>query len=224
MSDPSLMSLVVLPVAFGLIGFIEPCSIGATLVLIKFLEGKDARTKVAQVAIFAATRAVFIGLLGIAAALLGTAFFALQKAAWVALGALFVGIGLLLVLGRGPLLMTTIGPSLGSLTGARGSAGLGLLFGLNIPACAVPLLIALLAAAAAQGATGGTLAAGFVSLSLFGLALSLPLVVAVLFEPARRALDRLARLSQRLPLWTGLVLIALGLWSIWFGFFARLAV
>ncbi len=224
MSDPSLMNLVVLPVAFGLIGFVEPCSIGATLVLIKFLEGKDARTKVAQVAVFAVTRAVFIGLLGVAAALLGTAFFALQKAAWVALGALFIGIGLLLVLGRGQVLMTTIGPGLGSLSGARGSIGLGLLFGLNIPACAVPLLIALLAAAAVQGATGGTLTAGFVSLSLFGFALSLPLVVAVLFEPARRALDRLARLSQRLPLWTGLVLIALGLWSIWFGFFARLAV
>ena len=224
MSEPSLMSLVVLPVAFGLVGFIEPCSIGATLVLIKFLEGKDARTKVAQVAVFAVTRAVFIGLLGVAAALLGTAFFALQKAAWIALGALFVGIGLLLVLGRGPLMMTTIGPSLGSLAGARGSIGLGLLFGLNIPACAVPLLIALLAAAAAQGATGRTLTAGFVSLSLFGFALSLPLVVAVLFEPARRTLDWLAWLSQRLPLWTGLVLIALGLWSIWFGVFARLAV
>jgi cytochrome c-type biogenesis protein len=224
MSDPSLMNLVVLPIAFGLIGFVEPCSIGTTLVLIKFLEGKDARTKVAQVTTFAATRAIFIGLLGVAAALLGTAFFALQKAAWVALGVLFVGIGLLLVLGRGPLLMTTIGPGLGSLSGARGSIGLGLLFGLNIPACAVPLLIALLAAAATQGATGGTLTAGFVSLSLFGLGLSLPLVAAVLFEPARRVLDRLARLSQSLPLWTGLILIALGLWSVWFGLFARLPV
>jgi cytochrome c-type biogenesis protein len=224
MSDPSLMNLVVLPIAFGLIGFVEPCSIGTTLVLIKFLAGKDARTKVAQVTTFAATRAIFIGLLGVAAALLGTAFFAFQKAAWVALGVLFVGIGLLLVLGRGPLLMTTIGPGLGSLSGARGSIGLGLLFGLNIPACAVPLLIALLAAAAAQGATGGTLTAGFISLSLFGLALSLPLVAAVLFEPARRVLDRLARLSQSLPLWTGLILIALGLWSVWFGLFARLPV
>jgi cytochrome c-type biogenesis protein len=41
-------------------------------------------------------------------------------------------------------------------------------------------------------------------------------VVAVLFRGARRALDRLAGLSRRLPVWTGLLLIALGLWSIGF--------
>jgi cytochrome c-type biogenesis protein len=51
--------------------------------------------------------------------------------------------------------------------------------------------------------------------------LSLPLVLAVLFEPARRGLDWMAGLSTRLPLWTGLVLIALGLWSIGFGLFVH---
>jgi cytochrome c-type biogenesis protein len=88
---------------------------------------------------------------------------------------------------------------------------------LNIPACAAPLILALLGAAAAGGAAGATLASGFVSLAVFGLALSLPLVAAVLFEPARRALDWLAGLSGRIPVWTGAVLIALGIWSIWFG-------
>jgi cytochrome c-type biogenesis protein len=44
----------------------------------------------------------------------------------------------------------------------------------------------------------------------------------VLFEPARRALDWLAGLSGRMPFWTGVVLIALGLWSIGFGLFAHL--
>ena len=56
-------------------------------------------------------------------------------------------------------------------------------------------------------------------MALFGFALSLPLVLAVLFAPARRALDWLAGLSKRLPLWTGLILIALGLWSIGFALF-----
>jgi copper chaperone CopZ len=65
-------------------------------------------------------------------------------------------------------------------------------------------------------------ARGFVSLALFGLALSLPLVVAVLFAPARRGLDWLASLTGRVPLWTGVLLIALGLWSVWFGLFVRL--
>jgi hypothetical protein len=57
--------------------------------------------------------------------------------------------------------------------------------------------------------------------ALFGLALSLPLVLAVLFPPAARALDRFAALSRRMPLWTGLLLIALGLWSIGFALFAE---
>ncbi len=92
-----------------------------------------------------------------------------------------------------------------------------MLFGLNIPACATPLLIVLFGAAAVGGVS---FARGFTSLALFGLALSLPLIVAVLVPSARRALDWIAGLSQRAPLWTGVVLIGLGLWSIGFGLFA----
>ncbi|HRI17064.1 MAG TPA: hypothetical protein PL196_00935, partial [Burkholderiaceae bacterium] len=84
------------------------------------------------------------------------------------------------------------------------------------------LILALLAAAAAGGATGTTLASGFVSLGLFGFALSLPLFVAVFFAPARAALDRLAALSRRMPLWTGAMLVVLGAWSIWFALFVSI--
>jgi cytochrome c-type biogenesis protein len=132
------LSLLVLPIGLGLLGFVEPCSVGSALVFIKHLEG----------------------------------------------------------------------------TNARGSVALGLLLGLNIPACAAPLLFALLGAVAAGGASGAPFISGFVSLSLFGLALSLPLIAAVLFAPARRGLDWLAGLSRRLPFWTGLLLIGLGAWSI----------
>lgn len=214
--------LVLLPVAFGLVGFVEPCSIGSTLIVIKHLQGRSAAEKIAQVSVFAATRAVFIGLLGLLAVVLGAAFLGLQKAAWVALGSVYVVLGLLYLTGKAGMLMRSVGPSLGRLSDLRASAGLGVLFGFNIPACAGPLLVALLGAAAAGGAAGATLASGFVSLALFGLALSLPLVVAVLFEPARRVLDWLAGLSRRLPFWTGLLLIALGAWSIWFGLFANI--
>jgi cytochrome c-type biogenesis protein len=53
-------------------------------------------------------------------------------------------------------------------------------------------------------------------LGLFGFALSLPLVVVVFFAPARAAFDALAALSRRAPLWTGVVLVTLGAWSVWF--------
>jgi cytochrome c-type biogenesis protein len=216
MTAGSLTGLVLLPIGLGLIGFVEPCSLGSTLIVVKHLEGKSSATKLAQVSIFAGTRAVFIGILGMLAVVLGTAFLGLQRGAWIVLGAVYVLLGLLYVMGKVGVLSVSLGPSLARLSDMRGSAGLGVLFGLNIPACAAPLLVALLSAAAAGGAAGGTLMSGFLSLALFGFALSLPLVVAVVFEPARRAIDWLAGLSRRLPFWTGLMLIALGLWSIWF--------
>lgn len=222
MTDFGIVQLVLLPVGLGLFGFLEPCSIGSTLVMLKYLEGKSAAAKLAQVGLFTLTRAVFIGLLGVLAVGVGTAFIGFQKAAWIILGAIYVALGLLYLLRLTGKLMVSVGPSLAKLSGSRGSAALGIIFGLNIPACAGPLIFALLGVAAAGGAGGGAFAAGFVSLSLFGFALSLPLAVAAMFEPARRALDWLANLSRRLPVWTGLLLIALGLWSIGFGLFAEI--
>lgn len=222
MTEAGFVQLVALPVGLGLFGFIEPCSLGSTLVFIKYLEGKERMIKIAQVSIFAATRALVIGLLGMLAVLAGTAFLGFQRAAWGLLGGLYVGLGLLYLFGKEGTLMISVGPRLARLSEFRGSAALGALFGLNIPACAAPLIFALLGAAAASGAAGGTLTAGFVSLALFGLALSLPLVLAILFAPARYALDWLSGLSRRLPVWTGLLLIGLGAWSIWFGLFVSI--
>lgn len=220
----SLASLVVLPIGLGLLGFVEPCSLGSTLIFIKTMEGSDAQEKLTQVGVFALSRALFTGLLGLAAVIVGSAFLGFQRSAWVALGLLYVALGVLFIANRAWILNVALGPSLARLTGVRGSAMLGVLFGLNIPACAAPLIFAVLAAAAAGGASGATLLTGFVSLALFGLALSLPLTLAVLFEGARRAIDWLGSLSRRLPVWTGVLLMALGLWSIWFGVFARIEV
>jgi len=212
---------ILLPIGLGLFGFIEPCSIGATLLFIKLIEGKPARVKVAQVAAFALTRAGFIGVMGAAAAFIGAAFLALQKAGWLALGLVYLAIGILYLTGRIGPLMRTLGPRLAGVGNLRSSAALGLLFGLNIPACAAPLLLALLAASAA-GVTPGGVAGGFASLALFGLALSAPLVVAVLFGRARAALDWLASLTGRMPRWTGMLMVVLGLWSVWFGLVVEL--
>jgi len=215
----SIAAALLLPIGLGLVGFIEPCTIGSTLVFIKVMEGKPPATKLWQVGVFTATRALFIGALGAVAVLVGSAFIGFQKAMWTGLGALYVALGLLFVVGRASYVMTSLGPSLARIGDVRGSAALGLLFGLNIPACSAPLMFALLGAAAVGGVSGATLANGFLSLALFGFALSLPLALAVLFPAARRALDWLAGLSGRVPRWTGIVFIGLGIWSIWFGLY-----
>lgn len=222
MITPSTFAEFVLPVGFGLLGFIEPCTLGTTLVFIGFLEGKGTARKLGETLGFMGTRALMIGIFGALAAVLGNRFLGLQKDAWITLGGLYVTLGLLYLLGRIGPLMISLGPSLARLSGYRGAAGLGLLFGLNIPACAAPLILALLAEAASHGATGGSALVGFWSLALFGIALSLPLVVAVLFTPARQAIDWLGSLSRRMPIATGLILIAVGLWSIRDGVFVSI--
>ena len=222
MQAGELANFVLLPIGLGLFGFIEPCAIGATLLFIKTLEGAPAPTKVAQVLAFTMSRAVFTGLLGAIAVVIGSLFLGLQEAVWLAVGLLYSGIGMLYLSGRIAPLMRAIGPRLAALSSPRGSIALGAALGLVIPACAAPLLLALLAAAAAGGASGASIAQGFASLALFGFALSLPLVAAVLFAPARRALDWLAALSRRIPVWTGIFFIALGLFSIWFGLFVSI--
>ncbi len=216
------VNTLALPIFLGLFGFIEPCSIGSTLVVVKQLEGRNAHEKITQVAVFATTRATFIGLLGLLAALLGAAFLGLQKAAWFVLGTVYIIVGALYLTGKIGVLMRSIGPSVARLRTVKGSVALGILFGLNIPACAAPLIFALLGSAAAGAAAGTTLVTGFVSLALFGAALSLPLVVAVAFEPARKVLDQLASVSRRVPVLTGVVLLALGVWSIWFALFVTI--
>ncbi len=219
MNEFTLLNVVALPIGLGLLGFVEPCSIGSTMIFIKFIEGRSAAARIADVSAFVLTRALLIGALGALAALIGTVFLGLQKGAWILLGLVYIAIGAFYAFGKVGFLMRSFGPSVSRLVGLRGSIGLGLLFGLNIPACAAPLILALLSAAAISG---GTVALGFMSLALFGLALSLPLVLAVLWEPGRRLLDRLASLSVRVPVMIGIVLIGLGLWSIYFGLFVSL--
>ncbi|MGQ0586545.1 MAG: hypothetical protein ACT4PK_05015 [Gammaproteobacteria bacterium] len=216
MSGAELPASLLLPVGLGLLAFIEPCAIGATLLFIKLVEGKPAQTKIAQALAFTLTRGLLMGLLGAGAARIGGAFFALQKAGWLAFGGVYAVIGLMYLTGRIRWLQQSVGPRLSRLGAVQSSMALGLVFGLNIPACAAPLLVALLTAAAA-GVTPGAALGAFVSLFLFGLALSAPLVAAVAFPRARQALDSLARLTGRMPRIVGTVLLVVGALTIGFG-------
>lgn len=212
------IEFVLLPIGLGLLGFIEPCTIGSSLLFIQYLERASASEKIVQALVFTATRALMIGSLGAMAAMVGSAFSGFQQAAWILLGAIYVVIGALYASGRSGAVMRRLGPGLKQIAGARGSAALALLFGLNVPACAAPLLVAMLGAAAAGGSGGiATIATGFVSLTLFGLALSLPLALAVLWPRARRGLERFVAMGWKMPVTTGLVFVALGAWSMYVG-------
>ncbi|GAC1652063.1 MAG: hypothetical protein NVS4B3_13760 [Gemmatimonadaceae bacterium] len=208
-----LWALVAVPLGLGLLGFVEPCTVGSSLLFVKYLEGRDASAKVVETTAFALTRALFIGALGAVAALVGTVFVSVQRWFWVLLGVLYVVLGLMYVARKQWIFTRTLGVKLNRARRSSGAAALGILFGLNIPACAAPVLAALMAASVGAA----SVLRGFVAMAIFGLALSLPLILVVFWGRARNALDHLAAASERLPLWTGIVFIALGAWSIYFG-------
>ncbi len=222
MNDVGLIQWVLLPIGFGLMGFFEPCSVGSTFMFLQTIEGKRSEDRLAQVVIFALTRALFMGGLGLGAIVIGSLFLGFQKAVWLVFGVFFLLIGFLYLAGKSDLLTVRLKSGFTQPSGARGAVALGVLFAFNIPACAGPLLIALLGMAAASGASGSSVALGFTSMALFGLALSLPIVAVVLFPRARSALDWVVALSRQMPRWTGLLFIVLGLWSIWFGLFVSI--
>jgi cytochrome c-type biogenesis protein len=142
---------LLLALGLGLLGFIEPCSLCGHLLFLKAVEGRAWAFKLRQTAVFAITRAVFMSALGGLVALVGQGFFALQRGGWLLLGTLYAGLGALYLAGKASILMRRIGPSLARFSDARGSAGLGVLFGLNVPACAAPLLLVILGTVALEG-------------------------------------------------------------------------
>ncbi|MDP9410943.1 MAG: hypothetical protein M3P70_10660 [Actinomycetota bacterium] len=183
-------SLLALAVGLGLLGFVEPCSIGTNMIFLGHLRDKDRVTRLRETAKFAVVRAVVLGSFGLGIAFMGGFVFAAQRGFWLVLGLLYLALGVAVILNArfrwG--LFGRISPQ--RLLPERGgrSLGLGLLFGLNLPACAYPLMLALLGPGAASGAL-----LGFATLFVFGLALSLPLVPLAFSERTAKLVGRLAR-------------------------------
>lgn len=200
------LALMALAFGLGLLGFIEPCSIGANGIFLGYLRLKDSRTRLFETVRFTLVRSAVLGLFGFGIALLGGSIFAAQKGFWLFLGLLYLALGVGVILNArfrwG--LLDRLSPGHLLSRHENHSWGLGLLFGLNLPACAYPLMIALLGRSAASGASWG-----FAALFVFGLALSAPLVPLALSERAVKLFERLGRLGGAAPYVVGAILIAL---------------
>lgn len=122
-------------------------------------------------------------------------------------------------------LMIWARPSLSPFAGWCRLAELDVRFWFNIPACG-PLMLAMLASVAVHGASGAAITIGLLSLTLFGLAGSLPLVATLLSAPAPAPHARLSTGSApnraKRPLLQVSVFIVLGLRAIGFGPFVTI--
>ncbi len=200
--------LLALAVGLGLLGFVEPCSIGANMVFLGHLREKAKGERLRETAKFALVRSAVLGLFGFGIAFLGSAVFAAQKGFWLLLGLLYLALGVGVILNArfrwrmfGRLSRRRLLPGE---AGEVRSLALGLLFGLNLPACAYPLMLALLGPGAASGAL-----LGFVTLFVFGLALSVPLVPLAFSERTAKLFGRLAHLGGATPYVIGAVFLLL---------------
>ena len=198
--------LLALAVGLGLLGFVEPCSVGANMVFLGHLREKGRGARLRETAKFALSRSVVLGLFGLGISFLGGSVFAAQKGFWLLLGLLYLALGVAVIANArfrwglfGRLSLDRLLPE-----HEDRSLGLGLLFGLSLPPCAIPLMLALLAPGAASGPL-----LGFAALFVFGLALSLPLAPLAFSERAAKLFGRLAGLGGATPYVIGAVFLLL---------------
>lgn len=206
----TLTQTVLIPLVFGLVGFVEPCSIGIHMVFLGSVAGAPPRRRLAGVAVFALVRAVLMAGVGLSAAWVGARLFTWQSGWFLVLGAAYVAVGAWLTLGRGTLAGLMRHPWLSGAwlrdAPATGPLLLGLLGGLTIPACAIPLVAVLIGQSVALGGLTG----GAVSLLVFALALSVPLLPLTLWGGGQAVLVRLSGAARRYRRGLGAVVVLIG--------------
>lgn len=215
MEAAGIHGFVLLPIGLGLLGFIEPCTIGGHLIFVGTQQDRSRLEQAKALATFVFARAIVAGSFGALFAFLGQQVATLQTSLWIVFGLLYLALGAVIVSGRGRELRMSINLTPEKWRTASSPLFLGLAFGANIPACAAPILFGLLAMAA----TSGTVVTGFMMMSVFGLALSLPLIVLFVFPSLIRKLEKAASYLRQRRWILGAIFLMLGVWSIWFGLF-----
>ncbi len=211
----SLYSILLLPLGLGLLGFIEPCTIGGHLLFLDTQKNRSNREKLDAVLAFIATRSLVAGLFGALIAFLGQKVIAAQTGIWLMFGIIYLVIGMAFLIGKTGFIKRRVNLAPTAWKQARNPFILGLAFGLNIPACAAPILFGLLGLAA----TTGTVVTGFAMMFLFGLFLSSPLAIFEAVPRLATSLEALGEKMKRMRWLIGVVFALLGLWSIWFGLY-----
>lgn len=213
--DFSPLELILLPVGLGLLGFIEPCTIGGHLLFLDTQNDRSGREKLNSVLTFITARSVVAGLFGALIAFLGQRVISAQSGIWLIFGIIYLVIGLAFLTGRVGFIKQRVNLAPAAWKRARNPLVLGLAFGLNIPACAAPILFGLFGLAA----TAGTVVTGFGMMFLFGLFLSAPLAVIAVSPGLAASLEIFGAKLKRMQWFIGDVFVFLGLWSIWFGLY-----
>ncbi len=199
----------------GLLGFIEPCTVGSHLLFLGRIQGEPIRRKIAITFAFITARVLTTGAIGALAAVLGQLLIGFQTTVWLLFGILYLVLGLIFISGKSSRIKTRFEIAPASWQLASNPIALGIAFGLNIPACAAPIIFGLLSLAASSD----TIIVGFALMAVFGFALSAPLIVMALLPGLSNWLETFGKKLVRRNRLLGLIFVGLGIWSIWFGLF-----
>jgi len=209
-----LYTLVVIPILFGLVGFFEPCSLGINLIFLNRVQSMKRKKRIGESVIFTLVRAFILALVGLTAAFIGSRFITIQASLFIVLGMAYILLGIIAIINMyRPIFKTDI--NLAKYFKHRGAFSLGAIFGLVIPACAIALVLALVG----RAVLAGNIFEGFISLFVFGIALSSPLIIISYYEKSNKIIQNLSIKAKKVPWMTGAILILVGiltmLTSVW---------
>lgn len=201
--------LFLIPILFGLVGFLEPCSLGINLIFLHRIQKFDRVKRISESLVFSFVRGFFLAVVGLGAAFIGSKFITIQSSLFVILGIVYILLGILIIINKyKPIFTTDI--NFGRYFQRRGTVALGVIFGLIIPACAIGFVIALIGKALIVG----NLLEGFISLFVFGVTLSFPLVIISYFRKSAQAMQIIAHKTRKVPWLAGAILIVVGVLTI----------
>ncbi len=161
-------------------------------------------------------RALVLALLGLSVAFVGNRLFSLERGFFIILASIYITIGLLMIFSKS-LLARLRNVRIAHILGLDFKEGalkrLGLVAGLTIPACAIPLITVLLG----QTLLLGDIVTGFIALFVFGLALTVPLAVLSFFKSGTIWLGSIAERSDKLRIVGGVILVLIGVTTFYSG-------
>jgi cytochrome c-type biogenesis protein len=212
----SLYSTILLPFLFGLIGFVEPCSMGINIMFLSSIDRTSSAMRYREIAVFMLVRALVLALLGLSVAFVGNRLFSLERGFFIILASIYTTIGLLMIFSKS-LLARLRNVHIAHILGLDFKEGalkrLGLVAGLTIPACAIPLITVLLG----QTLLLGDIVTGFIALFVFGLALTVPLAVLSAFKRGIIWLGWIAERADKLRIAGGVILVLIGVATFYSG-------
>jgi cytochrome c-type biogenesis protein len=161
-------------------------------------------------------RALVLALLGLSASFVGSKLFSFERGFFVLLALFYISIGFLMIFSKSLLeklrnVRTAHWLGLDFKEGAI--KRLGLIAGLTIPACAIPLIAVLLS----QSLLLGNIITGFIALFVFGLALTTPLAVFSFFKRGIIWLGWIAERAKKFRVAGGVILILIGIGTFFSG-------